>query len=82
MKTTNIRELKHDTTTVLGWVAAGEHVEITRHNEVVGIIVPPNPPKKTSEAMPDFYQRLEELFHDRSQPMTGTELVSYGRGER
>lgn len=82
MKTTNIRELRHDTSTVLGWVALGETVEITRRNQVVGILVPPAPVKIKKPAVPDFYSRLEKLFHDASRPMTGTELVSYGRGKR
>ncbi len=83
MKTTNIRELKHATSTVLEWVEQGESVEITRRNKVVGIIVPPPREKPEKEApQPDFYQRLEELFHDTTRPMTGTELVSWARGER
>jgi len=85
MKTTNIRELKHATSTVLGWVADGETVEITRRNEVVGVIVPPaaGAAGKTRKAdLPDFYERLQELFYDRARQMTGTELVSYARGER
>lgn len=81
MKTTNIRELKHATSTVLEWVEQGESVEITRRNKVVGIIVPPSS-EKLDEIPSDYYQRLETLFHDFSKPMTGTEIVSYGRGER
>jgi antitoxin (DNA-binding transcriptional repressor) of toxin-antitoxin stability system len=82
MKTTNIRELKHATSTVLGWVAEGETVEITRRNQVVEIIIPPTPSKIRKAAMPDFYERLQELFHDQKRPMTGTEIISYARGER
>lgn len=82
MKTTNIRELKHATSTVLGWVAEGETVEITRRNQVVGIIVPPKSTKAAKPKPDDFYQRLEALFHDKTKPMTGTEIVSYGRGDR
>ena len=86
MKSTNIRELKHSTSVVLGWVAEGESVEITRRGKVVGIIVPPLAAEVKSAVKPtrpaDFYQRLETLFHDKKRPMTGTELVSYARGER
>ncbi len=81
MKTTNIRELKHATSTVLGWVEQVESVEITRRNKVVGIIVPPTP-EKLEDIPLDYYQRLETLFHDFTKPMTGAEIVSYGRGER
>lgn len=81
MKTTNIRELKHATSTVLEWVEQGETVEITRYNKVVAMIVPPQLEK--SEDIPsDYYERLETLFYDFTKPMTGTEIVSYGRGER
>jgi antitoxin (DNA-binding transcriptional repressor) of toxin-antitoxin stability system len=42
MKITTIRELKHDTSTVLGWVAGGESVEVRRRNHPVVILSPPN----------------------------------------
>lgn len=81
MKTTNIRELKHATSTVLEWVEQGESVQITKRNKVVGIIVPPTP--ESSQQVPsDYYERLEKLFYDPAESMTGTEIVSYGRGER
>ena len=82
MKTTNIRELKHATSTVLEWVEQGETVQITRRNKVVGVIVPPAPVTMDVAPQPDFYERLEKLFYDKTQPMSGTEIVSYGRGER
>ena len=86
MKSANIREFKHSTSVVLGWVAEGESVEITRRDQVVGIIVPPLAAEAESAVKPtppaDFYQRLETLFHDSKRPMTGTELVSYARGQQ
>jgi len=82
MKTANIRELKHTTSQVLQWVEQGESVQITRRNKVVGILVPPGTQALDADSPTDFYARLETLFHDETQPMTGTEIVSYGRGER
>ena len=53
MKPTNIRELKHATSTVLEWVEQGESVEITRRNKGVGIIIPP--PSEKLEDIPLDY---------------------------
>lgn len=82
MKTTNIRELKHATSTVLSWVAEGETVEITRHNQVVGVIVPPTPKNPKEARRPRFASRLKKMWGDRVLPTTGVEIVSDGRGER
>ena len=81
MKTANIRELKHSTASVLGWVEQGESVQITRYKKVIGTLVP-NPTPNGIDASPDFYARLEKLFLQKAKPMTGTEVVSYARGER
>jgi antitoxin (DNA-binding transcriptional repressor) of toxin-antitoxin stability system len=67
---------------VLEWVERGESVELTRRNRVVGVIVPPRRVAIEKPPIEDFYTRLEALFHDPTHPMTGTEIVSYGRGER
>lgn len=82
MKTTNIRELKHATSMVLGWVEQGETVEITRRNQIVAVLSPPVPKKKKKVARPDFAARLKEMWGDKILPTTGTEIVSEGRGER
>ena len=43
VKTASIRELKHNTTTVLGWVSEGQDVEIRRHGKPVAVLSrPPN----------------------------------------
>lgn len=82
MKTTNIRELKHATSTVLGWVAEGETVEITRHNKVVAVLAPPTPKPPKKAQRPDFASRLKKMWGDRLLPTTGVDIVSEGRGER
>lgn len=79
MKTTTIRELKHDTTKVLSWVAGGESVEVLRRNVPVAVLTPPN---RTAEVTrPDFTARLRAIYGDRELPTTGTELVSGARGD-
>ena len=45
MKTTTVRELRNNYSKVLGWVAKGEEVEVTRRGKVVAKVVPPIGPK-------------------------------------
>jgi len=42
------------------------------------------PPPETPEEirLPDYHARLARIFADKTLPMTGTDIVSYGRGER
>ena len=82
MKTTNIRELKHSTTAVLEWVEQGETVQITRRNKVVAILSPPQAEKPKRAIRRDFGKDLGATCGDRVMPTTGTEIVSYGSGER
>jgi antitoxin (DNA-binding transcriptional repressor) of toxin-antitoxin stability system len=82
MKTTNIRELKHATSTVLEWVEQGETVQITRRNKVVAILSPPPVEKPKKIKRPDYEARLQEIFGDRILPTTGNELMDYDRGDR
>lgn len=79
MKSTTIRELKHDTTTVLSWVAGGETVEVRRHREPVAILSPVRPANRI--ARPDFAARLKELYGKSKAATTGTDLISEARGD-
>lgn len=80
MKRTTIRELRHDTTTVLGWVAEGETVEVRRRDEPVAILSPPQ--RKARIGRPDFAARLHQIYGDLVLPTTATELIAESRGER
>ena len=79
MRTTTIRELKHDTTTVLAWVARGESVEVRRHREPVAILSPVRRSRRA--ARPDFAGRLTAIYGKAQSDITGTELISEARGE-
>jgi antitoxin (DNA-binding transcriptional repressor) of toxin-antitoxin stability system len=80
MKTSTIRELKHSTSTVLGWVATGETVEVRRRNQLVAVL---SPPKRAGRiAKPDFVARLRKVYGSAVLPVTGTALVSESRGAR
>jgi antitoxin (DNA-binding transcriptional repressor) of toxin-antitoxin stability system len=78
MKTTTIRELKHATSTVLGWVAAGETVEVRRRDRPVAILSPPR--RVRSGTKPDFAERLRAVYGSTVLPVTGTEIISESRG--
>ena len=78
MRVTTIRELKHDTSTVLGWVAAGESVELRRRNKPVAMLSPPA--RKKRPILPDFKARLREIYGDKVLPTTGSDLIAESRG--
>jgi antitoxin (DNA-binding transcriptional repressor) of toxin-antitoxin stability system len=79
MKTTTIRELKHATTAVLSWVAAGESVEVRRRRQPVAVLSPPR--RKARVARPDFAGRLRTIYGTTVLAATGTDLVAGSRGE-
>ena len=79
MKSTTIRELKHDTSTVLSWVAAGESVEVCRRGEPVAVLSPAK--RKARVVRPDFVARLKTIYGKGKLSVTGTELVAEARGE-
>ena len=79
MRSTTIRELKHDTSKVLGWVAAGESVEVRRRDEPVAVLSPPR--RKSRAVRPDFAARLREIYGAKILPSTATDLISEARGE-
>jgi antitoxin (DNA-binding transcriptional repressor) of toxin-antitoxin stability system len=78
MKTTTIRQLKHDTTTVLGWVARGESVEVRRRSDLVAVLSPPR--RKGRIVRPDFAARLARIYGEKVLTTTGSELISESRG--
>ncbi len=81
MKTASIRELKHDTNTVLGWVISGERVEIQRRGKPVAMLSLPAR-KSKGTARPDFAARLKSIYGDKLLPVTATELLAQERGDQ
>lgn len=80
MKTTTIRELRHDTSTVLGWVEQGDTVEVRRRRKPVALLSPV--PRAAGVPRPDFLARLREQFGNRELATTATDLLAQERGER
>jgi antitoxin (DNA-binding transcriptional repressor) of toxin-antitoxin stability system len=79
MRSTTIRELKHDTTMVLSWVAAGQTVEVRRRNQPVALLSPPK--RKAAVRRPDFAARLKATYGKTRLTTTGTALIATARGE-
>jgi antitoxin (DNA-binding transcriptional repressor) of toxin-antitoxin stability system len=79
MKTTTIRELRHDTTTVLAWVAGGESVEVRRRGEPVAVLSPRK--RKGRIVRPDFEGRLRASYGDQVLTIPATDVISESRGE-
>jgi antitoxin (DNA-binding transcriptional repressor) of toxin-antitoxin stability system len=80
MKTTSIRDLKHDTTTVLAWVAGGESVEVQRRGVPVAVLSPPA--RRGRIAKPDFLGRIRAAYGSKVLRATATEVISESRGDR
>lgn len=79
MKTASIRDLKHETSAVLSWVEQGESVEVRRRNRPVALLSPL--PHRRPPELPDYAGRLKRAYGKTKLPVTGTEVVSNGRGE-
>ncbi len=63
MKTASIREVRHDFSRILEWVANGQEVTITNRNEPVARLLPARRKKKPARAkMPDVSARLKKVF--------------------
>lgn len=77
-RTTTVRELKHEMSKVLSWVARGETVEVLRRSEPVARLSPPG--RRTPIERPDFLARLRATYGKKLLRSTGTDVVSESRG--
>ena len=62
MKTASIREVRHDFSRILEWVANGEEVAITKRHETVARLLPATRRKSVHVKMPDISARLQKVF--------------------
>jgi prevent-host-death family protein len=65
MRTASIRDVRHDFSRVLAWVADGEEVAITKRRETVARLLPVTRRKTTGAKMPDITRRLRKVFGDK-----------------
>jgi antitoxin (DNA-binding transcriptional repressor) of toxin-antitoxin stability system len=62
MKTASIREVRHDFSRILEWVAGGEEVAITKRRVTVARLLPVQRKKTSHLKMPDVTARLQKVF--------------------
>jgi antitoxin (DNA-binding transcriptional repressor) of toxin-antitoxin stability system len=62
MKTASIREVRHDFSRILEWVAGGEEVAITKRHVTVARLLPAQRKKAGHLKMPDVTARLQRVF--------------------
>jgi antitoxin (DNA-binding transcriptional repressor) of toxin-antitoxin stability system len=69
MKTATIRQVRHDFSAVLAWVAEGEEVTVLNRTRPVARICPLRAKKTPAKfKMPDFAARAKAIFGDRIIP--------------
>jgi len=79
MKTASVQQLTQQWTEILGWVTAGEEVEVTQQGRVVAKVVPAS----TAPAVqPDFLARAKAIWgdHPAGEPLSA--VVAEGRGSQ
>jgi len=62
MKTATIRQVRHEFSAVLAWVAQGEEVTVLNRTRPVARILPPRPDVPAKVKMPDFAARAKAIF--------------------
>jgi len=62
MRTASIREVRHDFSRILEWVANGEEVAITKRRETVARLLPVKHKRVPRAKVPDVTARLQKVF--------------------
>ncbi len=78
MKKATVRDLRYRFSSIEASLRQGEEIEIHKRKRIIGRLVPVRP---EVSAYPDFSARTKKIFGDRILPVSGAELVSWGRGE-
>jgi antitoxin (DNA-binding transcriptional repressor) of toxin-antitoxin stability system len=77
MRTTTVQQVPQQWAEILGWIAAGEEVQVTEQDAIVAKFVPAVP---GSVVHPDFVGRAKAIWGERPPGKLLSELVSEGRG--
>lgn len=77
MKTASVQQVPQRWTEILGWVAAGEEVEVTQQDKVVAKVVPA-PSSVVSQ--PDFLARAKAIWGEQPAGKPLSTVVAEARG--
>ncbi len=77
MKTASVQQVPQRWTEILGWVAAGEEVEVTQQEQVVAKVVPAG---RTAVAQPDFLARAKAIWGEQPPGKPLSAVVAEARG--
>ena len=70
MKLPTFRQMRHDLSTVLAWVAEGEEVTVLKRSKPVARLCPPPSPAPPADfKMPDFAAGQGDLWKQADQPL-------------
>jgi len=75
MKTASVQQVPQQWLEILRWVAAGEEVQVTQHDQVVARVVPARPP-----TTPDFLARAKAIWGETPPGKALSVVVSDARG--
>ncbi len=78
MKKATVRDLRYRFSAIEATLRQGEEIEIRKRRRVVGRLVPV---RLKVSAYPDFAARAQKIFGKKTLPVTGADLVSWGRDE-
>ena len=71
----SVQQVQQEWPEILRWVAAGEEVQVTQHDQVVARIVPARP-----VASPDFLARAKAVWGETPSGKALSAIVSEARG--
>jgi antitoxin (DNA-binding transcriptional repressor) of toxin-antitoxin stability system len=73
----SVRDLRYDFKKIERLLLAGEEIQLTKRNRVIGRLSPEPPPRP--RVMPDFLARIKEIYGDKVLEVSNAELISKGR---
>jgi antitoxin (DNA-binding transcriptional repressor) of toxin-antitoxin stability system len=77
MKMASVQQVPQRWTEILGWVAAGEEVEVTQQEKMVANVVPAT---RQAVAQPDFLARAKAIWGEQPPGKPLSAVVTEARG--